>query len=250
LITALWHGFPVRRLVRHGLAGAAAATFAVVAGVTALGVPATTTLAVPAVNLVPQSVLAPVVADPSVEAERAATAGRENRDAERTRILGAATVAAGQRAADLDSQGDAIDQRSKEIKKAKAEAKARAKAKAAAAEKKRRAAIKAQGYEVGVTDPREMAKQILDNKFGYGADQFSCFDWVIKHESNWNVHAQNASSGAYGLPQSLPGSKMASVASDWRDNPATQIIWGAKYMKDRYGSPCGAKSHWESAGNY
>ena len=43
---------------------------------------------------------------------------------------------------------------------------------------------------------------------------------------------------------------MASVAPDWRDNPATQIIWGAGYMKDRYGSPCGAQSHWRSAGNY
>ena len=117
---------------------------------------------------------------------------------------------------------------------------------AAAAEKKRRAAIKAQGYEVGVTDPREMAQQILKNKFGYGSDQFSCFDWIIKHESNWNVHATNPSSGAYGLPQSLPGSKMASVASDWRDNPATQIIWGAQYMKERYGSACDAWSFWQA----
>ena len=217
---------------------------------TALGAPATTTLAVPAVNMVPQAVVAPVAADPSVDAQRAVAAERENRDAERTRVLDAATLAAGQRASNLGSQGDAIDQRSKEIKKARAKAKAAAKARAAAAEKKRLAAIKAQGYEAGTTDPREMAKQILDNKFGYGTDQFSCFDWVIKHESNWNVHAQNPSSGAYGLPQSLPGSKMASVASDWRDNPATQIIWGATYMKDRYGSPCGAKSHWESAGNY
>ncbi|GAA3577109.1 hypothetical protein GCM10022197_37930 [Microlunatus spumicola] len=217
---------------------------------TALGAPATTTLAVPAVDLVPQSVLAPVAADPSVDAQRAETAERENRDAERTRIRDAVTVAAGQRASNLDDQGDAIDKKSKEIKKAKAKAAAEKKAKAEAAEKKRRAAIKAQGYEVGVTDPREMARQILDNKFGYGSDQFSCFDWIIKHESGWNVHAQNASSGAYGLPQSLPGSKMASVAPDWRDNPATQIIWGAQYMKSRYGSPCGAKSHWESAGNY
>ena len=240
----------VRRLVRHGLAGAAAATFAVVAGVATLGAPATTALAVPDVDLVPQSVLAPVAPDPSVEAQRAAAGERENRDAERTRILGAATVAAGQRASHLNDQGAAIDQRSKEIKKAQAKARAVAKAKAAAAEKKRRAAIKAQGYEIGTTDPREMAKQILDNKFGYGADQFSCFDWIIKHESNWNVHAQNASSGAYGLPQSLPGSKMASVAGDWRDNPATQIIWGVGYMKSRYGSPCGAQSYWQGHGNY
>jgi transglycosylase-like protein with SLT domain len=246
LITALWHGLRVRRLVRHGLAGAAAATFAVVAGVTTLGAPATTTLAAPAVNLVPQSVLARVSPGSSVEARRAAAAGRENREAERTRILDATTAAAGRRAVNLDRQSNAIDQQAKEIKKARA----KAKAKAAAAEKKRLAAIKEQGYEDGTTDPRKMAKQILENKFGYGADQFSCFDWIIKHESNWDVHAQNASSGAYGLPQSLPGSKMASVASDWRDNPATQIIWGARYMKDRYGSPCGAKSYWESAGNY
>ena len=64
------------------------------------------------------------------------------------------------------------------------------------------------------------------------------------------MHAENASSGAYGLPQSLPGSKMGSVAPDWRDNPATQIIWGAQYMKQPYGSTCDAKSHWERAGNY
>ncbi|MBB3328531.1 aggregation-promoting factor C-terminal-like domain-containing protein [Microlunatus antarcticus] len=238
----------MRRLVRHGLAGAGAATFAVVAGVTALAGPATTTLAAPAVTTVPQSVVAPQ--DPAVDAQRGAAAERENRDAERTRIATAVVAAAEQRETNLDTQSTAIDQSSKAIKKAKAKAAAEAKAKAAAAEKKRRAAIKAQGYEVGVTDPREMARQILDNKFGYGSDQFSCFDWIIKHESGWNVHAENASSGAYGLPQSLPGSKMASVASDWRDNPATQIIWGAQYMKSRYGSPCGAKSHWESAGNY
>ncbi|GAB2568713.1 hypothetical protein GCM10009593_02180 [Microlunatus antarcticus] len=219
-----------------------------VAGVTALAGPATTTLAAPAVTTVPQSVVAPQ--DPAVDAQRGAAAERENRDAERTRIATAVVAAAEQRETNLDTQSTAIDQSSKAIKKAKAKAAAEAKAKAAAAEKKRRAAIKAQGYEVGVTDPREMARQILDNKFGYGSDQFSCFDWIIKHESGWNVHAENASSGAYGLPQSLPGSKMASVASDWRDNPATQIIWGAQYMKSRYGSPCGAKSHWESAGNY
>jgi hypothetical protein len=219
----------------------------VVAGVTALGAPAAATLAEPVVTTVPQLFVA--APDPAIEAQRAASAERENRDAERTRILDAATVAASQRASNLGNQGHAIAKKSDEIKKARAKAKAAAKAKAEAAEKKRKAAIKAQGYEDGVKDPREMARQILENKFGYGSDQFSCFDWIIQHESNWNVHAQNPS-GAYGLPQSLPGSKMASVASDWRDNPATQIIWGAQYMKSRYGSPCGAKSHWQSAGNY
>ena len=221
--------------------------FAVFAGVTALGAPATTNVALPVATsvAVPLAGTRPVTADPVVEAQRAAAGQRENRDAERTRVTDQVTTAATRRAADLGDQGAAIAKKSDEIKKARA----KAKAKAAAAEKKRKAAIKAQGYEAGVTDPREMARQILQNKFAYGDDQFSCFDWIIKHESNWNVHAQNPS-GAYGLPQSLPGSKMASVADDWRDNPATQIIWGAQYMKSRYGSPCGARSHWQSAGNY
>ena len=221
---------------------------AVVAGVTALAGPATTTLAAPAQTSVAAPFASPsvVAEDSAVKAQRAAAGQRENRDAERTRVTAQAATAATQRAADLGDQGKVIAKKSDEIKKARA----KAKAKAAAAEKKRQAAIKAQGYEVGVTDPREMAQQILKNKFDYGSDQFSCFDWIIKHESGWNVHAQNASSGAYGLPQSLPGSKMASVAPDWRDNPATQIIWGAQYMKSRYGSPCGAQSHWQSAGNY
>jgi hypothetical protein len=243
----------VRRLVRHGLAGVGAATFAVVAGVTALGGPATSTLAVPAVTTVPQSVVAPV--DPELDAQRAANAARENRDAERTRIAQSAVTAADQRAADLGSQSTTIDNASDAAKaaraKARAEAKARAKAKAAAekkkreaAERKRKAAIKAQGYTPGTTDLRDMARQILSNRFGYGSDQYSCFSWIIDHESGWNPRATNPSSGAYGLPQSLPGSKMATVASDWRTNPATQIIWGAKYMKDRYGSPCAAKSFW------
>ncbi len=241
----------MRRLVRHGLAGVGAATFAVVAGVTALGAPASTTLAVPAQTsaAAPPADVQPV-SDPVVEGQRAAAAQRQDRDAERTRIATRATTAKSQRAAGLDDQSTAIDKKSDEIKEARAKAKAEAEVKAAAEEKKRKAAVKAQGYEDGTTDPREMARQILANKFDYGADQFSCFDWIIKRESNWDIHAQNASSGAYGLPQSLPGSKMASVASDWRDNPATQIIWGAQYMKSRYGSPCGARSHWQSAGNY
>ncbi len=212
-----------------------------------LGAPATTTVALPAQTAlaVPFTGTRPGSADLAVEAQRAAAAQRENRDAERTRVSAQAATVATVRAADLGDQGAAITKKSDEIKRARA----RAQARAATAEKKRKALIKAQGYEAGVTDPREMARQILSNKFGYGDDQFACFSWIISHESGWNVHAQNPS-GAYGLPQSLPGSKMASVAADWRDNPATQIIWGAQYMKSRYGSPCGAQSHWESAGNY
>jgi hypothetical protein len=120
------------------------------------------------------------------------------------------------------------------------EAAARARAAAEAAEQARRERVKAQGYEPGTTDPREIARQILQNRFGYGADQFTCFNDIIIRESNWDIDATNPSSGAYGIPQALPGSKMASVGSDWRTNPATQIIWAVGYMDDRYGSICEA----------
>ncbi|NUR58657.1 MAG: lytic transglycosylase domain-containing protein [Catenulispora sp.] len=76
--------------------------------------------------------------------------------------------------------------------------------------------------------------------------QFGCFANIIERESGWNVHATNPGSGAYGLGQALPGSKMASAGSDWRDNPVTQIKWVLSYMDSRYGSPCGAWSFWQS----
>ncbi|WP_129840761.1 transglycosylase SLT domain-containing protein [Streptomyces sp. RFCAC02] len=76
------------------------------------------------------------------------------------------------------------------------------------------------------------------------ADQFQCFSNIVDHESSWNYQAQNPSSGAYGLMQALPGSKMASAGADWQTNPATQIKWGLNYMESRYGSPCGAWDFW------
>jgi hypothetical protein len=76
--------------------------------------------------------------------------------------------------------------------------------------------------------------------------QFGCFDWIVTRESGWDVHATNPSSGAYGLGQALPGYKMASAGSDWRDNPVTQIKWTLNYMDERYGSPCSAQSFWEA----
>jgi hypothetical protein len=85
---------------------------------------------------------------------------------------------------------------------------------------------------------------------GFGIDQFPCLDKLFKRESGWNYKATNNSSGAYGIPQALPGSKMASVASDWKTNPATQIKWGLKYIEGRYDTPCGAWSHSQSTGWY
>ena len=90
------------------------------------------------------------------------------------------------------------------------------------------------------TDPRSIARQMMQSQYGWGSDQFSCLDSIYLAESNWDPTAENRSSGAYGIPQSLPGSKMASAGSDWRTNPATQIKWGLAYIKARYGTPCGA----------
>jgi len=82
------------------------------------------------------------------------------------------------------------------------------------------------------------------------ADQFGCLDALFQRESGWNPTAKNRSSSAYGIPQALPGSKMASAGSDWETNPLTQVRWGVSYVNARYGSPCGAWAHSESHGWY
>ncbi|MFE3186659.1 peptidoglycan-binding protein [Streptomyces violascens] len=78
------------------------------------------------------------------------------------------------------------------------------------------------------------------------AAQFDCLNSLWVGESNWKVYATNPSSGAYGIPQALPGTKMSTAGSDWKTNPATQIKWGLKYIDDRYGTPCHAYSTWKS----
>ncbi|GAB3602058.1 aggregation-promoting factor C-terminal-like domain-containing protein [Microbacterium aureliae] len=85
---------------------------------------------------------------------------------------------------------------------------------------------------------------------GWGDDEFSCLVALWNKESGWRVNAYNASSGAYGIPQSLPGSKMATAGADWETNPATQITWGLGYISGRYGAPCGAWAHSQSVGWY
>ncbi|OKL50385.1 hypothetical protein BM477_02605 [Boudabousia marimammalium] len=85
---------------------------------------------------------------------------------------------------------------------------------------------------------------------GWGDDQFRCLVSLWNRESNWNYRAQNRSSGAYGIPQALPGGKMASAGADWRTNPATQISWGLGYIQGRYGTPCGALAHSHRVGWY
>jgi resuscitation-promoting factor RpfB len=81
---------------------------------------------------------------------------------------------------------------------------------------------------------------------GWSDADFSCLVQMWDHESGWRVNATNAYSGAYGIPQALPGSKMASVGPDWQTNPATQITWGLNYIQGRYSTPCGAWAFWNS----
>jgi hypothetical protein len=147
---------------------------------------------------------------------------------------------------------------------AKAAAKAAA-AKAAAAQAARSAAAKAAAAQAARTaaqqtaaqspatstpsgSPEQIAQQML-GQFGWPASQFSCLYPLWEHESGWNPSAENPGSGAYGIPQALPGSQMASAGANWQTNPAIQIKWGLTYIQSRYGSPCGAWAH-EEADNW
>ncbi|MER6410595.1 aggregation-promoting factor C-terminal-like domain-containing protein [Streptomyces humidus] len=94
------------------------------------------------------------------------------------------------------------------------------------------------------SEVQAIARQIIPG------GQFQCFSNIVEHESGWNYKAVNPSSGAYGLVQAYPGSKMSSAGADWRTNPATQIKWGLNYMNERYGSPCGAWDYWQANSSY
>jgi hypothetical protein len=98
-------------------------------------------------------------------------------------------------------------------------------------------------------DPQAIAEALLPT-YGFDSSQMSCLVPLWEGESGWRWNAENSSSGAYGIPQSLPGSKMATVAPDWRTNPVTQIKWGLEYIKGSYGSPCGAWSFKQGHGWY
>jgi len=133
---------------------------------------------------------------------------------------------------------------------AAAEAKARASASASRAQQRQSLAATASPSATASTGssassaysgtPQQIAAQIVP------AGQLQCFSDIVERESSWDVHATNSSSGAYGLMQALPGSKMASAGADWRDNPVTQIKWGLQYMNETYGSPCAAWSFWQA----
>jgi len=98
-------------------------------------------------------------------------------------------------------------------------------------------------------DPRSLARPLVAAR-GWSDSEYQCLVQLWNRESQWNPHAQNSSSGAYGIPQALPGSKMATAGADWQTNPVTQINWGLGYIAGRYGTPCSAWAHSNAVGWY
>lgn len=96
---------------------------------------------------------------------------------------------------------------------------------------------------------RDLGHQML-LAAGWDEAEWACLDALWSRESGWRVNAQNGSSGAYGIPQAYPGSKMGTVADDWQTNPATQITWGLNYIAGRYGTPCGAWGYFQGHNSY
>jgi hypothetical protein len=96
---------------------------------------------------------------------------------------------------------------------------------------------------------RKVTKELMDEKYGWGNKQYACLDELWIKESNWNYRASNKRTGAHGIPQALPATKMDSAGTDWRTNPVTQISWGLRYIEVRYDTPCKAwakfkRSNW------
>lgn len=143
-----------------------------------------------------------------------------------------------------DAKAAEITEAAAEVDRAAAAA-AAAQAAAEAAAEAARAAAAAEALRVGNTPDgaRATAASLASSRYGWGAGEFSCLNKLWQKESGWSYTAYNASSGATGIPQALPGSKMATAGSDWKTNASTQVAWGLDYIDRAYGSPCSAWSH-------
>jgi hypothetical protein len=129
----------------------------------------------------------------------------------------------------------------------RAEAERIAAEKAAEAERRAAAALAAANTPAGA---KATASRLAAERYGWGGGQFSCLSNLWNKESGWNYQAYNRNGGATGIPQALPGSKMATAGADWRTSAATQISWGLDYIKRAYGSPCAAWSHSQAVNWY
>ncbi|MBD0711393.1 transglycosylase domain-containing protein [Streptomyces sp. CBMA291] len=169
-----------------------------------------------------------------VQAAAADTAAKKSAE-ESARLRAAKDAEAKKEAADKAAEAEKAAKEKAEKERKEKEAQERA-----SRDSVRDASTFAAQGSYSVADVKAIARQMIP------ASQFQCFSNIVNHESTWNYRAVNASSGAYGLVQALPGSKMSSAGADWQTNPATQIKWGLNYMNSRYGSPCGAWSFWEA----
>jgi hypothetical protein len=109
------------------------------------------------------------------------------------------------------------------------------------------------GYFVAGAAEARIAQQFARTELrsrNWGESEFTCLVDLWNRESHWNYRAENPSSGAYGIPQALPGNKMKTAGKDWRTNAETQILWGLGYISDRYATPCDAWAHSEKNGWY
>lgn len=163
------------------------------------------------------------------------------------RDLGISTITAAQEKMNILAAQRAVAERAASRRAAARRAAARRAAHRAAA---RRAAARTSATSARPSgSPQQIAASMLGS-FGWSSSQFSCLDSLWGHESGWNPYAMNPTTGAYGIPQAMPGSKMATAGPDWQSNAATQIRWGLGYIQADYGSPCAAWSHEEATGWY
>ena len=184
----------------------------------------------------------------SIDLQRAAAVDRAEAEYRRLRHGAYLLATAEIRAAEYEASVKAA-------KAAKSEAERATKAKETAARKQREAQA-SQPYTGPIPEScdeysgnRQIGCALLLER-GFGLDQMPCLDKLWTKESGWNHRARNSATGAYGIPQALPGSKMASAGDDWETNPATQIKWGLSYIAGRYGTPCEAWAHSQRVGWY
>jgi hypothetical protein len=230
-----------------------AAAAAVTAGITTAASPAAQTVPVAAGQAVSHD-QAPLTsyatADRQLQILQARAAGQQVQDiATQARL--AAQRAAAQRAAARQAAAKAAAAKAAAAKAAAA--KAAAAQAASSASSGSSTSSGSSGSSAASVQPSGTPQQIalsMLGSFGWSSGEFSCLVSLWDRESGWNTYASNPSSGAYGIPQALPASKMASAGADWATNPATQIRWGLGYIQQVYGSPCAAWGHSQSVGWY
>ncbi|HEX6467666.1 MAG TPA: lytic transglycosylase domain-containing protein [Streptosporangiaceae bacterium] len=110
--------------------------------------------------------------------------------------------------------------------------------------------MRARHLRLGMLQRTKRRAAVLVSHHGWSRRNFICLDLLWMRESGWDHHAYNRFSGAYGIPQAVPGGRMRSAGRDWRTNPRTQVVWGIRYIEQRYGSPCRAWWHSRATGWY